>query len=233
MRPKWPLMALLLAAVGLWAAAMLAPRSSAARPLAFTIDYVRDDDSGKANWAVASKQAPLPPSWGKLGEWERGVLPYSGRTRWLIDAPLLNVPTASVEVVGETREGGSRRVRLRLSSGGANVVALRLPEDVAVRALGLPGRLQAIDPDADKGPSVLRCSGRACDGMVVELDLATAKPVQAIVIATSFGLPPQGRKLLAMRPRQRAPAIWHRQQDPRRSIHPLTGLRRTCYRVHP
>ena len=44
----------------------LLPRSSAERPQAFTIDYVRDDDRGKAHWAVATKQAPLPPSWAAI-----------------------------------------------------------------------------------------------------------------------------------------------------------------------
>ena len=146
---KWPLLALVLVAAGLWAAAMLAPRSSAERPLAFTIDYVRDDDSGKAHWAVANKQAPLPPSWHELGKWKRGTLPYSGRLRWLSEAPALDAPLPAIETISEIKDRDSRRVRLRLSTGGANMIMLRIEDNVPVRAMGLPGALRPTGKGMD------------------------------------------------------------------------------------
>ena len=176
------------------------PRSSAERPLAFTIDYVRDDVDKKAHWAVASKQAPLPDNWSSFGPWQRGVLPYSGRTRWLAKAPLIEIPAASVAKVGEMRRGDHRLVRLRLSSGGANTIALRFDKGVPILAMGLPGAMRRIDKDADVEPSFLRCSGRACDNLLVDVEIGTAKPVEAKLIAARFGLPPEGAKLEAIRP---------------------------------
>jgi hypothetical protein len=200
-RLKWPLLALVIAAVGLWAAAMLAPRSSAERPLAFTIDYVRDDDSGKAHWAVASKQAPLPPSWQQLGKWERGTLPYSGRLRWLAEAPALDAPLPAIETVGEFKGRDSRRVRLRLRSGGADMVMLRIEDDVPVRAMGLAGALRPTGKGMDGEPAILRCSGRACDGLVAEIELGDTRPIDASLIGVRFALPPEGAKLQALRPK--------------------------------
>lgn len=195
-----PVIALAALAVILWAAALAIPRSSADRPLAFTVDYVRDDSERRAYWAVASKQAPLPESWSSFGPWKRGVLPYSGRTRWLAKAPLLDVPAGSVRKLGEVRNGERRIVRLMLGSGGSNTLSLKFAKDVAVTAMGLPGAMQRIDPKAKPQPGFLRCTGRSCDGLVVDVEFGSAKPVEALLIAARFGLPPQGAKLDSARP---------------------------------
>src|SRR5205085_12439675 len=76
---------LIVAALCLWIAALLVPRASAERPLAFSIDYFRDANRKRASWGVASKQAPLPA--GFPGQWRKGVLPYNGRIRWIPPAP--------------------------------------------------------------------------------------------------------------------------------------------------
>ena len=195
---RWPLIGLTALALLLWAAALLAPRSSAERPLAFTIDYIRDDDGREAHWAVASKQAPLPAEWSTFGKWKRGELPYSGRTRWLAQAPPLVIPAGSVTVLGEKRSPSGRTVRLRFDRGGADTVALRFAKGVTVRAMGLAERPWPIE--GAEGQAVLRCSGRSCDGMVADVELEGTKPVEAAVIATRFELPPEGARLQAARP---------------------------------
>ncbi|MES2001665.1 MAG: M20/M25/M40 family metallo-hydrolase [Pseudomonadota bacterium] len=192
--------ALALVAATLWLAALLMPRSSAERPLAFTLDYVRDDSARKAHWAVASKQAPLPPGWDRIGRWERGVLAYSGRTRWLADAPSLEIPGGSIRKLAETRIGNDRLVRLQLDRGGGNALMIKFDKGVAVEAMGLPGAIRAIDEDAEVEPSILRCSGRSCDGLVIELRLGSRQPVAAKLVTTRFTLPAEGASIDAMRP---------------------------------
>ncbi|MDL2340744.1 MAG: M20/M25/M40 family metallo-hydrolase [Pseudomonadota bacterium] len=184
----------------LWLAALIMPRSSTERPLAFTIDYVRDDGDRKAYWAVASKQAPLPRNWDRIGRWERGVLAYSGRTRWLAPAPLIAIPAGAITKLGEERVGNHRIVRLQLNRGGGNALMIKFAVDVPVAAMGQAGAMRAIDPKAPAEPSILRCSGRSCDGLVVELRLASLKPVAAKLITMRFALPPQGAPIEAMRP---------------------------------
>ena len=184
----------------LWVAALAIPRSSAERPQAFTLDYVRDDGRRRAFWAVASKQAPLPASWDRIGHWERGVLPYNGRTRWLAKAPLLDIPAGSIRKLGETRDGDGRIVRLQLGTGGGNALMLRFAKGVPVTSMGSPGAMQKIDPRAKAEPSIFRCSGRSCNGLVVELRLGGVKPVEAKLVTARFALPPEGARIAAMRP---------------------------------
>jgi len=191
-------------ALVLWVGALMMPRSTAERPLAFTIDYVRDDVDRKSHWAVASKQAPLPASWNSMGPWDRGILPYSGRTRWLAKAPDLDIPTASVTKLGEVVHGDRRLIRLRLDRGGADAMAIRFDKDAPVLAMGLPGATWQLETGKPE-PSILRCTGRSCDGLVVDVELATPKPAEAELIATRFALPPEGAKLESKRPQNSHP----------------------------
>jgi hypothetical protein len=184
----------------LWLGTMLMPRASADRPGAFTIDYVRDQLHGEANWAVASKQTPLPSGWDRFGEWRKGTLPYNARTRWLATAPMLATPSPLGRVIDVKGDGDGRIVRLALARGGANTVAIRFDKDTAVTAMGLPGAMRPIDQANSDGPYLLRCSGRACDGRVYEVRFAEAKPVKAMLIATRFALPAEGAPLAAARP---------------------------------
>ena len=211
-QPRPALLALLLAAAGLWLAALVLPRGSADRPAAFTVDYFHDVDLRKANFAVASKQAPLPP--GFTGEWHRGILPYNGRTRWIADAPLFPTPAPQARLIASVPEGEGRRVRLALSPGGGNSVAIRFAEETSVLALGVPGQLERIPAKGEPDKAVLRCSGRSCDGIVIEALLGNRAPVKAELFSTVFNrLPEQAIRLAAKRP-----ANAHEQYGPNSTI---------------
>jgi hypothetical protein len=198
--PRKALIAAFLVALGLWVAALLMPRASPERPLAFTLDHVQDERTGKAVWAAATKQAPLPASWDRFGPWRAGPLPYNKRRRWLAPAPAVEGPRGGLRLLSSDADGDGRRVRLRLDRAGADSLLLRFGEDVPVQAMGLAGRARRLDPEADKGPSILRCTGRRCDGLEVEVLLGTAKPVTAMLVAQRFAPPREAAPLLAARP---------------------------------
>lgn len=205
-RSKEPRALLLIPVAALfWLIAMLVPRASADRPLAFTIDHVQDDRFGTAYWSAATKQAPLPSAFDRFGPWKTGDLPYNKRQRWLAKAPLIDGPRGNFTVMANTVEGTRRTVRLRLDRGGADALLLRFEEQVPVLAMGLPGRTNPVDPQADKGPSILRCSGRGCDGLTVEIMLGTARPVSVMLVAQRFAPPPTAAPLIAARPRNAQP----------------------------
>jgi len=198
--PLRPAVALLVVlAIGLWAAALLLPRASAARPASFGIDYFRDAKT--ANWSIATKQAPLPR--GFPGTWRKGVLPYNGRTRWIADAPLLDTPAPAARLIANEPFGSGRRVWIALSPGGGNAVAIRFAESAKVLGLGLPEA--AVKIPAEPGKAVLRCSGRSCEGFVIEAVLGDREPVVADLFSTRFALPPEGRPLAAARPKDAIP----------------------------
>jgi len=190
--------ALLVAAAVLWLAALLVPRTSAERPGAFTIDYFRDDTKRAAHWAIASKQAPLPEA--LRGKWKKGVLAYNSRTRWVTDAPLVETPAPRARLIKSEPSGNGRRVWLQLWPGGGNAVAIRFAEAAAVQRLGLPAATQPIPARGKPEKAALRCSGRSCNGLVIEVLLGDRKPVKAELFATRFSLPTKGAPLAAGRP---------------------------------
>jgi hypothetical protein len=191
--------------VALWAVALIMPAASTERPGAFTLDHVHDERTGKTVWAAATKQAPLPQAFDRFGPWRSGELPYNKRLRWLAAAPVIDGPRGGLRLLASQPEGNGRRIRLRLDRGGADALLLRFDEDVPVRAMGLAGKVRHIDPEADTGPSILRCTGRRCDGLEVEIVLGTAKPVAVMLIAQRFATPLEAKPLLALRPKTAQP----------------------------
>jgi hypothetical protein len=196
LRPALALLAL--TGAGLWAAALLLPRSSAERPASFSIDYFRDADHKTASWGIASKQAPLPASF--QGEWTRGVLPFNGRGRWISPAPLLDTPTPEAKVVSIEPAGRGRRMRIALSPGGGDAVTIRFAEATKLLALGLSSAPETIPAKAQPAKAILRCSGRSCEGFVIEALLADRAPVEAELSSYRFSLPAEGKALQAARP---------------------------------
>jgi hypothetical protein len=192
-------------AAAFWAAALLMPRASAERPLAFTLDHVQDASTGKAVWAAATKQAPLPDIFDQFGPWKAAPLPYNKRLRWQAAAPRLGPLSGNLTVLAVSAQAKGRLVRVKLDRGGADGLLLRFDEKVPVLAMGLPGKPRTIGKDADKGPSFIRCSGRGCDGLEVELLFGTARPVEAMLVVQRFAPPREAAPLLAARPRTAQP----------------------------
>ena len=197
-RPRPALALLVVVALGLWTAALVLPRSSGERLASFSIDYFRDADHRSGSWGIASKQAPLPAS--LPGTWRKDVLPYNGRTRWVADAPLLDTPTPAARLIASEPVGRGRRVRIALSPGGGDAVAIRFAEATRIVSLGLPGAVEALPENADPKKATLRCSGRSCEGFVFEAVLADQSPLRAELFSYRFSLPPQGQPLVAARP---------------------------------
>ena len=189
-----------IAAVGLWLGALAMPRTSSERPGALTFSYVRDEVSGKSLWAASNKQSPLPDAVQRLGKWRDVQLAYNGRHRWVTDAPSIAIPSPTIRILSSVASSKQRIVRLTLDRGGADAVGLRFAKDVPVLAMGLAGRPQAIASKAKPGPSSINCTGRACDGLVIEIRVAAQSPVKARLIGTSFAIPTQAKPLIDARP---------------------------------
>lgn len=184
-------------------AALAVPRASAERPLSFSVDYFRDATKDTAKWAAATKQAPLPSAFP--GNWSKAVLPYNSRTRWVTPAPLLQTPIPTARVIASAPSGAGRRMRLVLSPGGGNTIAIRFPKDGRVLALGLAGGAILMPAKGEPEKPLLRCTGRSCEGLAIEVVLADAKPIEAELFSTRFGLPPEGEPLAAARPANAIP----------------------------
>jgi hypothetical protein len=197
------LFALAVSTAALSLTALVIPRGSAERPLAFRIEYFRDLADNKALWAIADKDAPVPSS--MPGRWMRIVPAYTTGHRWTSPAPLLNTPSPRARVIKIEPSAQDRRVRLVLSPGGGDAVTMRFPADAKILAMGIAGAPVAIPANGKPDQAVLRCTGRSCDGLTVDLLFADRAPVTAELYALRFALPPQAAPLTAARPRNAQP----------------------------
>ena len=89
------------------------------------------------------------------------------------------------------------------AGGTTDGCLLRRPagaEGAPVLAMGLPGHLRRIGEGSPGELALLRCSGRACDGLALEVELGDARALDASLIGVRFGLPREAAKLEAARP---------------------------------
>ena len=107
--------------------------------------------------------------------------------------------------VASAPAGHGRRIRIVLSPGGGDGVSIRFPESAQVLALGLPGGAVSVPANGEPKKAALRCTGRSCEGLVIEALLSNPRPVTVELYSTRFGLPPQAAPLVAARPRNAIP----------------------------
>lgn len=203
--PRWRLAAGAAGFVALaWVPAALTPAYSSDRQQQWTLQYVQDPAQGQPLWSVINDRKALPDEWRRFGDWRQGTLPISTRRRWLAPAPpIANLAPARALAVEAAAVPGGRRVRLRLQANGADNVTLLAPAGSAIRGMGVPGQVRRVDA-AGTGLYQLSCTGRSCDGQVMEL-LVGPRPVELMVLGTRFSLPPVAAPLKAAQPRNARP----------------------------
>ncbi|WP_205480578.1 M20/M25/M40 family metallo-hydrolase [Sphingomonas arenae] len=196
----------ILLAFAAWIPATIAPAYSADRQQQFTLQYVVDPSFRQPLWSIANDRAPLPASFARFGRWQLGTLPIGLRQRWIAPAPSQSgiVPPRATVVEQSPVPGRARRLRFRLSTGGADSVTIMAPEQADVRAAGLAGETRPIRAEGTKGSYTLSCTGRRCDGALLEMVVGTA-PVQLTLIGTQWRLPPAAAPLLAAKPANAQP----------------------------
>ena len=71
--------------------------------------------------------------------------------------------------------------------------------------MGIAGAPVFIPATGQPEQAILRCSGRSCDELTVDLLLADRAPLIAELYALRFALPSQGAALAAARPKNAQP----------------------------
>jgi hypothetical protein len=190
-----------IAALAAWAAILVAPAYTADRKQPFGIEYVREAQA--AHWMVVNDGARLPAGYSGYA---KGVkVPWSSRRRWSGPAPLLPIKAPMLERLGETATPLGRRIRLRLHASGHDALMLRADQGARFIVAQAGGAVARFGRGKGDEAYSLRCNGRACDGLVVELLLGSRASATAKLIGIRFGLPEAGRPLVAARPALAAP----------------------------
>ncbi|MEA3054116.1 MAG: hypothetical protein QOG72_3019 [Sphingomonadales bacterium] len=201
---KGALAAVFAVAVLGWGGALLEPAYSENRKQAFGIEYGWDQAEARGRWLVINDGAPLPAGFGTA--FERGVeVPWSGRKRWAAPAPGRPIEPPRVEVVAQRATAAGRLLTLRLATNGAETVLLRAKPEAGLLAVRAGGRVRRFGGSRPRDDYVLRCLGRSCDGVRIELLVGARTPVEAIVMGVRSGLPAAAAPLVRARPRLAAP----------------------------
>ncbi len=186
--------AMLAAAAALaWLPAAFAPTYSLERKQRLSLEYVWDEARGKARWMAYHDRGPLPSAIGRM---ERGVeVPWSSYKRWATEARGPAVAPPALEGLAGRTVGGNRLVSFRLRMRGSDVVRLVGPKDARFLAVRAGGSFRRFGKgDGKEGPA-FRCHGRSCDGLEVSLLVEGTAPIEATIVGSRSGLPPQGAVL--------------------------------------
>jgi hypothetical protein len=187
-----------------WVGTVLSPAYSENRKQAFGIEYAWDQTEAKGRWLVVNDGAALPAGFGP--GFEGGVeIPWSSRKRWAAPAPPLPLAPPRVEKLAERSTPRGRLLTLRLAANGAETVLLRAKPEAGFLAARAGGNAMRFGGGRAKDDFVLRCLGRSCDGLQIELLLKARSPVEAVVAGIRAGLPAAAAPLVRARPRLAAP----------------------------
>jgi hypothetical protein len=184
-----------------WLPPALAPAYSAERKQRLSLEYVWDEARGKARWMVYHDRGPLPATMEVAEKLERGVeVPWSSYRRWALDArgPALAPP--ALERLSERAVGGNRLLSFRLRMHGSEVVRIVGPKGARFLAAAAGGSTRRFGKGGAKEAPVLRCHGRSCDGLAMSLLIAGTAPLEATIVGSRSGLPPEGAALVRGRP---------------------------------
>jgi len=186
-----------------WGAALAAPPYSADRQQRFVIEHVTDAATHESWWSVLNDGARLPRNFKPT--WKRGELPFSERQRWLLPAPAdPNAKAPAAQLLSEVHSGDERTLTVRMVANGNEDLALIAPADAKIRSAGVAGFIRPIDPDLN-GKYLIGCSGRSCNGVLLQLTIDQPNPVKFIILGSKAPLPPSAAPLLAARPKLARP----------------------------
>lgn len=184
--------------IAAWATAAAVPAYSEDRQQRFVIQHVTDAGEQNSWWSIVNDRNPLPSAFGSGWKWRK--LPFGGTPRWVEPAPRdASSKLPRLELVSEVRHGNERTLKVRLSSNGNDDVELVAPEDARLRSAGVAGFVRPID-GSDKGKYYIGCSGRSCDGAILELDADQPRRIDFLVVGSRYALPASAAPLVNARP---------------------------------
>jgi hypothetical protein len=182
----------------------LCPAFSASHPQRLDINYVEDSTKHRAFWA-ASTSAPLPPSLRAAAKFSNEPeTPYAFARVAAYTAPAgafrFDPPTAAVNATAMS--DGTRKIRLALRGAGANQMVLIVPKSAQLRAVEIDDHhFDAPKEWAALPQALILCATDDCAGKTITLELGTSQPVDITIAEQRYGIPADGAKLQAARPK--------------------------------
>jgi hypothetical protein len=193
---KWWLPGTLaLIGVALLAAACAADKFDRRHPKPNSIFYALNADENKAAWISLDEQTDkwtsqfIPPGTGKSAV--AAYVPRSSGDFLNAQAPVAQLASPLVELLGDETSNGVRKLRLHLASPRqAQVFGLYLDKNASVLAATVEGKPIAVRQNHEQGEGWgLRYYGLEPQGIELTLEVRSSSPLGIAVTDTSYGLP--------------------------------------------
>jgi Peptidase family M28 len=200
------------------AAAVLTAGFDERRRKANSVFYFLDVDAGAARYVSVDA---APDEWtsqfvGNTQQTLDSVFPWLRQKGWEGQAPAVELPAPSVELLEDRTDGNARRLRLRVASA-RRAPMLLLHTETEILAAYINGRPVVEDGATYRSgaPMTLRASYAAAPPEGVELLLETrpSTPVRFVAQDLSYGLPALPGRAHAPRPPHMMPSPSYRTSD--------------------
>lgn len=182
-------------------ATLAVPAFSADRPLALNFTAHYDVDSGKAAVFAGARPGALPSeiraqlTTGRISSPPGAADNLAARELTFVQPRMARAEILSVE----SHAGAERILSLRLSAPGARSIRLRIPAEAKPLRVRYDGHIYEART-AMSGAYVIDVTGRAADGAVIDVMLASDAPRDWFVQGIWTGLPAEAAKLARLRP---------------------------------
>jgi peptidase M28-like protein len=176
----------------------LMPAYSTRAPQRLNIDFVDDHVANKAQWVIETG-APLPPPLNRI----MPFVPAQGipLLRQAAFAAPAGAPRFAVPTVSAQRRGVTVSLTVHASSN-ANRVAVIVPKEAGlVKASMFYRTFTASKDNLNPAGTILACVTDDCRTVTITLTFGSDKPAKILVGEQQYGLPADGAKLQAARPR--------------------------------
>lgn len=189
-----------LGAVAAAAASGLMPPFSAAAPQRLNLTYVEDHVRSRALWA-ADASAPLPQALRAAANFSatpEQATPINFFPVYVAPAVKLHLPapTAKLDKGHELTLTGSKE---------AAQMFVIIPKKAGLRAVEIGNWTFALKPGSSDD-TIIACLTPDCRDLSLKLTTRAAKPFDILFGERRFGLPPEGEKLIAARPKEAVPS---------------------------
>jgi hypothetical protein len=199
-------------AVGLAIAAGFQPAFSEISPQRLSISYVEDATGHRTFWSADAGgffgSAPLPPSLraaAKFSDKPERPYPFSFGLAYIAPAGPARFEAPSALANVSKTGAGTRRVALALhGSPQADQMVVAVPRDAGLKTIEIDGKRFDVPKTWAQSSlpyNFIGCFSRDCATKTIAFELSARSELKLLVGELRYGLPPDGRKLVAARPK--------------------------------
>jgi hypothetical protein len=204
----------IIATIALCFLAAVMPAYSAKSPERLNFQYWLDGDASRAQWLAVPDSGSLPASVRKAAKFQPDGKPFPwSRTRTFASrAPRLNLAPPIFTIQQSSVANGRHAYRVTLlSERAAPAATVLFPPGSGIESVSMDG--VPIAPETEPRPggrpalavnlngwTTYGCDTMPPNGVTLSFTLPVGKPVTVFVVDKSFGLPRDGKSLLAARP---------------------------------